>query len=62
VRARFSPEKLADFINDPKIFGISLNDEEKGQAGDKALGHGAKASDPDKADTDNDRGLEDKKP
>lgn len=26
VRATFNPEKLADFINDPKIFGISLND------------------------------------
>ena len=28
IRATFSPEKLADFINDPKIFGISLNDDE----------------------------------
>jgi hypothetical protein len=26
VRATFSPEGLANFINDPKIFGISLND------------------------------------
>jgi hypothetical protein len=26
IRARFNPEKLADFINDPKIFGISLDD------------------------------------
>lgn len=26
IRATFSPEKLADFINDPKIFGISLDD------------------------------------
>ena len=26
IRATFSPEKLADFINDPKIFGISLGD------------------------------------
>lgn len=26
VRATFSPERLADFINDPKVFGISLND------------------------------------
>lgn len=25
IRATFSPEKLAEFINDPKIFGISLN-------------------------------------
>ena len=25
VRARFNPEKLAEFINDPKIFGISLD-------------------------------------
>ncbi len=28
IRATFNPEKLADFINDPKIFGISLNDNE----------------------------------
>jgi hypothetical protein len=26
IRATFSPDKLAEFINDPKIFGISLND------------------------------------
>jgi hypothetical protein len=26
IRATFSPEKLAEFINDPKIFGISLDD------------------------------------
>jgi hypothetical protein len=29
VRAKFSPEKLADFINDPRIFGISLSDGDK---------------------------------
>jgi len=29
IRATFSPDKLADFINDPKIFGIRLNDDEK---------------------------------
>ena len=34
IRATFSPEKLAEFINDPKIFGISLNDNEH-QANDK---------------------------
>ena len=27
IRATFSPDKVADFINDPKIFGISLNDD-----------------------------------
>jgi hypothetical protein len=32
IRATFSPEKLAEFINDPKIFGISLNDNDP-QAG-----------------------------
>jgi hypothetical protein len=26
VRATFSPDKLAEFINDPSIFGISLDD------------------------------------
>jgi hypothetical protein len=29
IRATFSPEKLAEFMNDPKIFGISLGDTEK---------------------------------
>lgn len=29
IRATFSPEKLAGFINDPKIFGISLGDRNK---------------------------------
>lgn len=29
IRATFNPEKLAEFINDPKIFGISLNDDER---------------------------------
>jgi hypothetical protein len=43
VRATFSPERLADFVNDPKIFGISLksgnegvaegSNEERGQPG-----------------------------
>ena len=28
VRATFSPEKLADFINNPSIFGISLADDD----------------------------------
>ncbi|HEY0429150.1 MAG TPA: hypothetical protein VGC76_15325 [Pyrinomonadaceae bacterium] len=26
IRATFSPDKLAEFMNDPKIFGISLSD------------------------------------
>ena len=29
IRATFSPEKLAEFINNPRIFGISLSDGEK---------------------------------
>ncbi|MEJ7701743.1 MAG: hypothetical protein WKF71_19175 [Pyrinomonadaceae bacterium] len=29
IRATFNPEKLADFINNPKIFGISLDNKEK---------------------------------
>ena len=28
IRATFNPEKLAEFINDPKIFGIFLDDTE----------------------------------
>jgi hypothetical protein len=28
IRARFNPEKLAGFINNPKIFGISLEDKD----------------------------------
>ncbi len=32
VRATFSPEKLAEFMNDPKILGISLGDSDR-QAG-----------------------------
>jgi hypothetical protein len=27
IRATFSPDRVADFINDPKILGISLNDD-----------------------------------
>jgi hypothetical protein len=26
IRATFSPDRLAEFLNDPKVFGISLND------------------------------------
>ncbi len=29
IRATFSPERLADFINNPKVFGISLDDNQK---------------------------------
>ncbi|HVF47623.1 MAG TPA: hypothetical protein VNA17_08670 [Pyrinomonadaceae bacterium] len=29
VRATFSPERLAEFVNDPKIFGISLRNGEE---------------------------------
>ncbi len=35
IRATFSPDKLAEFINDPKIFGISLNDNEQQEAKNK---------------------------
>ena len=34
IRAAFSPEKLADFVNEPKILGISLDDD-KQQTGNK---------------------------
>jgi hypothetical protein len=29
IRATFSPEKLAEFVENPKVFGVSLNDSEK---------------------------------
>lgn len=34
IRATISPERLAEFINDPKIFGFSLNDKSVANAGD----------------------------
>ena len=34
IRATFNPEKLADFINNPKFFGISLDNKEQ-QANNK---------------------------
>ena len=49
IRATFSPEGLANFINNPKVFGISLKDGDKnGEAG--------------KPDADKDDDPEDKKP
>ncbi|MEP6788494.1 MAG: hypothetical protein ABJB40_08685 [Acidobacteriota bacterium] len=50
IRATFSPEKLAEFINDPKIFGISLNDDDK-----KSNKHINKPKDEAKPVTENDR-------
>jgi hypothetical protein len=35
IRATVSPERLADFVNDPKIFGISLNEGEKKEPSEK---------------------------
>jgi len=29
IRATFNPEKFAEFINNPKIFGVSLNDHDR---------------------------------
>ena len=43
IRATVSPEKLAEFINDPKVFGISLNDTQ--QANKKP--EDSKSNDPD---------------
>ncbi|HEX9959927.1 MAG TPA: hypothetical protein VGB00_03285 [Pyrinomonadaceae bacterium] len=34
IRATFSPEKLAEFVENPKVFGVSLNDNDR-PAGDK---------------------------
>lgn len=60
IRARFSPDKLAEFINDPKIFGISLSDDADAQRkeGENAATEGDKpATEPNK-----DGPQEDKKP
>lgn len=35
IRATISPEKLAEFINDPKIFGVSLSDIDRAERSDK---------------------------
>lgn len=51
IRATFSPDRLADFINNPKVFGISLNDKPK-------PGEAAKPN----TDKDSDNDPEDKKP
>jgi hypothetical protein len=32
IRATFSPEKLVEFTNDPKIFGVHLDDDKKADA------------------------------
>lgn len=32
IRATFSPEKVAEFINDPKLFGVSLGDDQAKKA------------------------------
>jgi hypothetical protein len=36
IRAAFNPDKLAEFVNDPKIFGISLEGDRK-QTGNNIL-------------------------
>ena len=38
IRATFSPERLAEFINDPKVFGISLKDAQVANNADAAKG------------------------
>jgi hypothetical protein len=37
IRAKFSPDRLAEFINNPKIFGINLNDSKEEAKTDSAL-------------------------
>jgi hypothetical protein len=33
IRATVSPERLAEFVNDPKVFGISLSETKKSDEG-----------------------------
>lgn len=40
IRATFSPEKLAEFINEPSILGISLGDDHNGKSTDAKLADG----------------------
>ena len=47
VQAKFSPDKLSKFIDDPKIIGISLNDKNDGNSQDSSKGT------PKKEDSDN---------
>jgi hypothetical protein len=42
IRATFSPEKLAEFINDPKIFGVSLNEAKDTKKEDRQQDPGSK--------------------
>ena len=51
LQTKFSPEKLVEFMNNPQIMGISLNDD------DRARDNRARADD---ADDDNDQGRPEK--
>lgn len=55
IRATVSPEKLADFINDPRILGISLSDGDKDHVKDKDKDNYKETTPPvaPKQDTDN---------
>ncbi len=49
VRATFSPDKLAEFVENPKIFGVSLNDKEQ-SGSDKNLKPGENSVQQEKKD------------
>jgi hypothetical protein len=53
LQTKFSPDKLAEFMNNPQIMGISLNSD------DRSKENSAKA---DEADTENDAGSQKQKP
>jgi hypothetical protein len=40
IRAKFDPEKFAEFISDPKLFGISIDDRERQRPGESQKARG----------------------
>lgn len=56
IRARFNPEKLAAFINEPKIFGISLDGDDRQATKDSEKPENDTAAEEKKTDAEGDNG------